>query len=140
VIGTLAALALLISLRFWTLGAWPVLPFSLVEVGLVLLMLHLNTRQARTSELILLSETDLRIIRTGASGQRRETVLPSGWLSVSLRERDGRVPALLLSRHGAHEEIGQALGEAEKRDLAASLARALHRARNPVFDNPQLRE
>ena len=46
----------------------------------------------------------------------------------------------MLSRHGVSEEIGRALGEAEKRDLAASLARALHRARNPVFDNPQLRE
>ena len=34
----------------------------------------------------------------------------------------------------------RALGEAEKRDLAACLTRALHRARNPVFDNPQLRE
>jgi uncharacterized membrane protein len=67
-------------------------------------------------------------------------VLPSGWLSVSLRERQGRVPSLVLSRHGRSEEIGQVLGEQAKRDLAASLAGALHRTRNPVFDNPQLRD
>jgi uncharacterized membrane protein len=131
---------MLVSVRFWTLGAWPVLPFSVLEVGLVLLMLHLNTRQARASELILLSETELRIVRTDPSGKRRETVLPSGWLSVSLRERQGRVPSLVLSRHGRSEEIGQVLGERAKRDLAASLAGALHRTRNPVFDNPQLRD
>jgi uncharacterized membrane protein len=67
-------------------------------------------------------------------------VLPSGWLSVSLQERDGRVPRLVLSGHGVSEEIGRALGDAEKRDLAGCLTNALHRARNPVFDNPQLRE
>jgi uncharacterized membrane protein len=140
VIGSLAGLAMVVSLRFWMLGAWPVLPFSVIEVGLVLLMLHLNTRQARGSELVILSETELRIVRTQPSGQRTVRVLSSGWLSVSLLEREGRVPRLVLSRHGDSEEIGRALGEAEKRDLAASLARALHRARNPVFDNPQLRE
>jgi uncharacterized membrane protein len=122
------------------LGAWPVLPFGAVEVGLVVVMLRVNVRQARGSELILLSETELRIVRTEPSGQRREKVLPSGWLTVWLEERDGRVPRLMLSRYGMNEEIARALGEAEKRDLAACLTRALHRARNPVFDNPQLRE
>lgn len=140
VIGSVAGLALLVSLRFWLMGAWMVLPFSVLEAGLVLLMLHLNTRQARAVELILLSETELRIIRTDPAGRRRETILPAGWLSVSLVERDGRVPRLSLTRHGIDEEIGQVLGEAEKRDLANALTRVLHRVRNPVFDNVQLQD
>jgi hypothetical protein len=37
-------------------------------------------------------------------------------------------------------EIGQLLGEDDKRDLAAALDAALTRYRNPVFDNPQLRD
>lgn len=140
VIGALTGLAVLIGMRFWMLGAWPVLPFGVLEVGLVVVMLRVNSRQAHGSELILLSETELRIVRTEASGQQQEKVLPSGWLTVWLEERDGRVPRLMLSRYGVNEEIAKALGEAEKRDLAACLTRALHRARNPVFDNPQLRE
>jgi len=140
VIGSLGGLALLIGVRFWMLGAWPVLPFGALEVGLVLVMLRINSRQALGSELILLNETEMRIVRTEPSGRRRETTLPSTWLSVSLQERDGRVPRLVLSRYGVIEEIGGALGEAEKRDLAGSLTRALQRMRNPVFDNPQLRE
>jgi uncharacterized membrane protein len=140
VVGSLTGLALLIGARFWMLSAWPVLPFGALEVGLVVVMLRVNVRQARGSELILLSETELRIVRTEPSGQRREKVLPSGWLTVWLEERDGRVPRLMLSRYGMNEEIARALGEAEKRDLAACLTRALHRSRNPVFDNPQLRE
>jgi uncharacterized membrane protein len=136
----MAGLATLVAFRFWWLGAWPVVPFSLAEVGLVLLMLRLNNRQAKATELILLTEADLRIVRTEPSGRRRETVLPSGWLSVALEERDGRVPKLVLRHRGVSEEIAGALGEAQKRDLAASLTRALHRVRNPVFDNPQLRD
>jgi uncharacterized membrane protein len=136
----MAGLATLVAFRFWWLGAWPVVPFSLAEVGLVLLMLRLNNRQAKATELILLTEADLRIVRTEPSGRRRETVLPSGWLSVALEERDGRVPKLVLRHRGVSEEIARALGEAQKRDLAASLTRALHRVRNPVFDNPQLRD
>jgi uncharacterized membrane protein len=140
VVGALTGLALLIGVRFWMLGAWPVLPFGVLEVGLVVVMLRVNTRQARGSELILLNETELRIVRTEVSGQRRVKILPAGWLTVWLEERGGRVPRLMLSRYGISEEIARALGEAEKRDLAACLARALHRSRNPVFDNPQLRE
>jgi uncharacterized membrane protein len=140
VIGSLAGLALLIGVRFWMLGAWPVLPFGALEVGLVVVMLRVSSRQARGSELILLNETELRIVRTEPSGRRREKAMPSAWLSLSLEERNGRVPRLLLRRYGVSEEIGRALGESEKRDLAASLTRALHRLRNPVFDNPQLRD
>jgi uncharacterized membrane protein len=140
IIGALTGLGLLIGVRFWMLGAWPVLPFGVLEVGLVAVMLRVNARQARGSELILLTETELRIVRTEPSGLRKEKVLPSGWLTVWLEERDGRVPRLMLSRYGRSEEIARVLGEAEKRDLATCLSRALHRARNPVFDNPQLRE
>ena len=82
----------------------------------------------------------LYIIRTDPAGRRRETVLPSGWLSVSLREREGRVPRLSLTKHGVDEEIAAVLGEAEKRDLARALGDALYRTRNPVFDNPVLRD
>ena len=134
----MAALSLVVGLRFWALGAWPVLPFCAIEVGLVLLMLWLNHRSARATELILLSDAELRIIRTGPQGERREIVLPSGWLSVVLEEQAGRVPRLLLRRHGRAVEIARALGEAPKRDLAAALSNALYRARNPVFDNPVL--
>ena len=139
VAGFLAVFATVVGVRFALLGAWPVLPFSLAEIGLVIAMLRFNARHARTSELVLLTGQVLRIVRTDSKGRRAETILPAGWLSVSLEERTGRVPRLLLLRHGKAEEIAAALGEAEKRDLAYCLAQALHRGRNPVFDNPQLR-
>ncbi len=62
------------------------------------------------------------------------------WLNVTLQERPGRVPGLYLSARGQIVEVAALLGEPEKRDLAEALAAAVHRLKNPVFDNPQLRE
>ena len=63
-----------------------------------------------------------------------------GWLNVTLQERTGRVPALVLHSHGRRAEIAKALGEAEKRELAAALETAIRDLRYPRFDNKQLRE
>jgi uncharacterized membrane protein len=138
-IAVICLLCGLTMLRFWLLGAWPVAAFSSVEIGLAIFLLQLNARRARASELVLLSEHNLRIVRTDQSGRRQERVLPAGWLNVMLEELPGRVPTLALVSHGVREEIATTLGEAEKRDLAAALRDALYRARNPYFDNPQLR-
>ena len=66
--------------------------------------------------------------------------IPAAWLSVVLDEAPGQVPRLVLAARETREEIAASLGEAEKRDLAAALRDALWGLRNPVFDNPQLRD
>jgi uncharacterized membrane protein len=71
---------------------------------------------------------------------RQEKTLSTAWLNVVLEESPGRVPTLLVASRGVREQIGAALGENERRDLAAALREALHRAQHPVFDNPQLRD
>jgi uncharacterized membrane protein len=132
-------LCTLVMLRFWLIGAWPVAGFGVVEIGAAIFLLRLNASRARASELVLLSEDALRIVRTDRRGRREEHVLPAGWLNATLEEPAGQVPRLLLVAHGVREEIATTLGEAEKRDLCAALRDALHRLRNPSFDNPQLR-
>jgi uncharacterized membrane protein len=139
-IGVICLLSGLIVLRFWFIGAWPVAGFSVLEIGLAIFLLRLNTGRARASELILLSDDSLRIVRTGTSGRQEERVLPVGWLNVVLEERPGRVPKLLLVTRGLREEIAAALGEAEKRSLWSALREAVHRMRNPRFHNPQLQD
>ncbi len=141
VIGVISALSALISFLCWRLGAWPVVGFNGAEIGFALLALNWHAASARrASEVLLLGEDGLRVVRAGAGGRREETVLPVGWLRVVLEERRGRVPALLVLAQGARLEVGAALGEEEKRSLAAALADAIERLRHPVFDNPQLRD
>lgn len=136
VIGLLCAV---IALRFWLIGAWPVAGFGMAEVGVAIFLLRLNANRAQASELVLLSENTLRIVRTDRRGRRQQRVLPVGWLNAVLEEPAGQVPRLLLVAHGVREEIATTLGELEKRDLSAALRDALHRLRSPSFDNAQLR-
>ena len=128
----------LVVLRFWFIGAWPVAGFSVTEIVIAIFLLRLNATRAHASELVLLSEKALRIVRTGRAGRREERILPVGWLNLVLEELPGRVPKLLLVGRGAREEIAAALGETEKRELWSALHEALHLLRNPRFDNPQL--
>ena len=139
-LGAIAGLCGLTALRFWLIGAWPVIGFSAIEVGLACCLIAVNARRARASELLLLTEDRVRIIRTDPRGRRHERRLGTAWLNVLLEEPPGRVPRLSLVARNLREEIGGSLGEAEKRDLAAALAAALHRLRHPVFDNSQLRD
>ncbi len=140
-IGVVSALSALISFFCWRLGAWPIVGFNGAEIGFALLALNWHAAGVkRASEVLLLGEDGLRVVRTRAGGRREEMVLPVGWLRVVLAERRGRVPALLLMAQGMRVEVAAALGEEEKRSLAAALAGAIERLRHPVFDNPQLRE
>jgi uncharacterized membrane protein len=124
---------------FALVGAWPVGVFAGAELLLAGVLFRLHMRAARASEMLLLTEEGLRIVRTSARGAVETRMLSADWMAVRLEERPGRVPALLLHVRGASEEVGCELGEAAKRSLAEALAAALERRRNPVFDNPQLR-
>lgn len=138
-LGAVLAACAISSTVFALLGAWPVGIFAGLELVLAAILFHLHMRAARASELLLLTDAGLSVVRTSPTGQTHIRHLPADWLTVRLAERPGRVPALWLVGHGAREEVGRELGEAAKRGLAHALANALERRRNPVFDNPQLR-
>lgn len=121
-------------------GAWPVGGFTGLELLLAAALFRLNARAVRGSELVMLTESGLRVTRTDPNGVKRELVMQPAWLNLTLEERPGRVPGLVLSARDRRVEIGRSLGEEEKRDLAAALEAALDRMRNPRFDNPQLRD
>lgn len=124
---------------FVWLGAWPVGGFTGLELLLAAVLFRINARAVRGSELVLLTEAGLRVLRTDPNGQKREILLSPAWLNVVVEERPGRVPGLLLAARHKRVEIARSLGEEEKRDLAQALTDALTRLRSPIFDNPQLR-
>lgn len=139
-LGAIAAMCVGTALMFLRLRAWPVSGFFALELLVAAYLLRLNARGGRASELIMLSEDCLTVIRTDPKGVRRETSLPPAWLRVRLEDHPGRVPALLLVTREVREEVGRSLGETEKRELAQALQTALRNWQNPRFDNPQLRD
>jgi uncharacterized membrane protein len=122
------------------LGAWPVIGFNGADVALAIFLLWLNMRAARAVERIILHADSLEISRTDLRGRQQHLTLAPYWLNVVLEERHGTVPKLLLTTRDSTTEIARQLGESEKRNLAAALAKALTSWRNPSFDNPQLRD
>jgi uncharacterized membrane protein len=139
-LGAITLICTINAAVFIRLGAWPVGGFTGIELLLAAVLLRLNATSAKASELLLLTQDALRIVRTDPKGRRAERVLSPAWLTVTLEERPGRVPGLWLGTRGEREEVAKVLGEAEKRDLARALSEALYRWRNPLFDNAQLAE
>jgi uncharacterized membrane protein len=138
VLGFLGVVSLGVTTLFFTLGAWPIAGFNGGEMLLATVLLRAHVRSRREREVLLLSESGMRVLSFDQNGGKRERHLPGGWLNVVVEERQGRVPGLVLTTHGRRLEVARMLGEAEKRDLADALRGVLHRMRNPVFNNPQL--
>ena len=132
--GAVALLGCVSGTIFLTLGAYPVVGFTGLELPLAGWLFHRHAMAARASEVVLIAPSGLLIRRTGVDGRRSEERLPVAWLNVTLREMPGRVPTLLVGSRGELREIGRSLGEEEKRDLAAAIQRALQAWRSPRFD------
>ena len=132
--------SLSISTLFFLAGAWPVFGFCGAEIALAVALLRLNAKRARRSETITLTPAEIEVLRQDENGRQSVRKIRAAWLNVVLEERPARVPGLFLRNRNDLEEVAREIGEDEKRALAARLADALHRLRNPRFDNPQLRE
>jgi uncharacterized membrane protein len=137
----LVAASAAVATLFLALGAWPVVGFAGIEVLLVLGLLHLHRRGGRRAmESLVLAGGRLVVRRVDARGRREELAFDPYWTRVSLQERRGTVSRLLLTERQRAIEVGTLLGDAERRELASMLADALRSYRDPVFDNPQLRD
>jgi uncharacterized membrane protein len=122
------------GLVFAWVGAWPVLVFAGAEGLLVLGLLLLYRRTvARDSEWVAIVDGRVRVRRR--RGRRVEALeLDAFW--ARLAREEGR---LLLGQRDRRIEVGCFLGPEEREAFGLELEAALHRARNPSFDNPQLR-
>lgn len=140
-VGVAAAGAMLPAAIALSWGAWPVMGFLGIELVIVLAAIAWHARRnARVQEILLLEAGTLRIQRTDARGRREDHRLDPYWLRVQLEEDPTGPTRLLLMQRRRSFEVGRSLGAEEKRSLAGALRDALRRYREPVFDNPQLRD
>lgn len=138
-LGVMSMLVALIVARFWLIGAWPVALFSLLEIPLLAVLLWLNMRGRRVNEMILMTVQDVTVTRTDPSGRRATFRMPTAWLRVDQVTTQG-ASRLMLRARGAEREIGGFLHEVDRVSLYHALQDAVHAVRNPLFDNPQLRD
>jgi len=126
----IGGLGAVISAGFLWFGAWPVLGFFGLELvfAVGLLALHRN-RAARRPEIVRL---------VGGTLHAGTAALSAYWTRVDLAPTPRGGSRLLLRDRAQVVEIGGALGEADRRNLATALRQALATHREPRFANSQL--
>ncbi len=107
----LTILSLSIASGFLALGLWPVLPFAVLEMGILCACLYHRVRQCHRQEIITLSVGDL-ILERGF--QRRETIVSLSRQAVKVLIARGtpmRLPKVLLSSDGWQLPLGDFLNQ-----------------------------
>jgi uncharacterized membrane protein len=110
-------------------GAWPILPFAGLEVGLLALVIFKVQASSERQELLVLSDHHLDL--TARNGREvRSHRFQRDWVRVVLRNARSRnhPNRLKIGSHGKFVEIGSFLTDDERETLAENLAGRLARA------------
>ncbi|MGA2549332.1 MAG: DUF2244 domain-containing protein [Burkholderiaceae bacterium] len=119
---TLVFVSLLIGTAFALLGAWPILPFSGVEMLALGVALWVYARHATDHERVLLNEEAL-IVETVNAGST--TVMRLNPLWVQVVTETGFRTAVFLREQGRRIAVGRHLDEVGRKRFAHELRRAL---------------
>jgi len=133
----LAALSVIVGIVFVSLGAWPVVGFFGLDVGLVYLAFRLSYRSARQRETVRLADEELTVERVGIRGDRRLWRFQPFWVRVIFEEHPDESNRLTLASHGKTLPIGTFLPHPVRREVATTLRDALSRWRASL--NPTTR-
>jgi uncharacterized membrane protein len=123
VVGSLAIIALVISLAFAVQGAWMILPFAGLEMLVVYLAFRCCERHAGDFESLSIRDDRVLIVRR-ERGEVSRHELNRCWAQVVLHPGGrGRQAVLALRSHGRQVEFGRHLTE-EQRCRMAGIIRA----------------
>ena len=117
------------SIVFLVVGAWPICGFFGLDIALLYVAFRVSYRSARQHERLRLAEDQFTVERVSIRGERRVWRFQPFWLRVELEERPDESNRLSLTSHGRRLVIGDFLPPPSRRELAASLKRALTRWR-----------
>ena len=127
--GLLGLISLAVGIGFVSIGAWPVIGFFGLDVGLVYLAFRLSYRSARQSETLRLAGDAFTVERVSVRGERRSWRFQPFWLRVVIEERPDASNRLLVASHGRSLVIGDFVPPTTRRDLAVTITEALVRWR-----------
>lgn len=118
-----------LALGFMLLGAWPVVGFLGLEIGIVWFAFRMNYRAGQLVEKVSISPQGVIIERTDWKGRTRQQCLESPWITAELFPPKAKRRKLLLKWHAHTVEVGAFLPPVEKPSLATALNHALSRMR-----------
>ena len=124
-----AGVFLLLGLRFLLLGAWPILPFMVLDLALLAWALRESKRSGRQSEHLRLDADGMELVRIPAYGAARRLMIEPYWARVELEAIGEDGNRLWLAARGARHPLGAFLSPPERADLARVIEDGLARFR-----------
>jgi len=119
----------LLSLRFLMLGAWPVLLFSVLDIGALAIALHMFDRSAVPEERLRVRDNEIELVRSDHRRREKRIVLPAFWTRLEISGRSGVDHNLWLVFRQQRHPIGLCVSAEERRNLEPQIRAALASAR-----------
>lgn len=126
-VGGVALVMGLMGLRFLVLGAWPILPFMLIDLGLLWWAFRASYRTGRAYEVVRLDDEALTVRKVTHSGIERRIRLEPYWTRVQIERLSARENRLWLASRGRRTAVGQFLSPAEREEIYAVIEEGLAR-------------
>src|SRR6195952_1403 len=135
--GFVGAISFAAGLVFWLMGAWPVLGFFGLDALAIYWAFRINFRNARASEEISVTPSELRVRRISHRGHVVEWVLNPLWVQLDQKAHpEFGIESLYLLSRGRRVSIASFLGPDEKASFAKALTAALAVAKRGPTYNP----
>jgi uncharacterized membrane protein len=124
----LACCIAIVSIYFASLGAWLVLPFTGLEILLVGGAIYAQSCCAHRQQIIRIDQSNIEIEEPPRANALKS--FPRAWSKViQIRDSRGWYPSrLLIGSHGEFVEVGKALVDDEREQLAQQLKCAIEGA------------
>lgn len=121
VFGALVAVSLVVAGACALAGAWPVLVWSVLEIGVLGAAFAHCERRAREWERLTVAG-DLVVVEQAAGEERQRLAFNRYWLRVEVEAgAAGRPPRVTLCSGGTRREFGRALPPAQRLAVAKDL-------------------
>ena len=123
--------ALAVAIRFWLLGAWMVLPITLLEMVVLGTAFFLIERSTRFCETIELTAESVSVVQRDWKS-RKVWSYPTYWVQVIFRQdpKEWYPSHLYLRSHGDCVEIGACLNDEERSRLSRDIKRIISAGRH----------
>jgi uncharacterized membrane protein len=135
--GIVSIVSFAAGVAFLLLGAWPVFGFFGLDALVIYWAFRINFRDAKASEEIRITPSELRVRRISHRGHVVEFVLNPLWVQLDQKTHaEFGIEKLYLLSRGRRVSIGNFLGPDEKASFAKALTVALQAARRGPTYNP----
>lgn len=119
------------AVLFYSIGAWPVVPFLGADVLIIFLAFRANYLHARAFEEVIVTPTEVRVRKVSFHGHAREWRFNTAWtrLNQTVDEDEGQVTGLALDEGRRKLDIATFLPPVEREGFGKALRLALAEAK-----------